>query len=836
MTEIQYSPRSKYLNHLKREEYIFNMFVLRKVLEMDYANVLTNLSSIKNLGKFDGIKTTFFENISSLTNDESIEQNGKGKFDLIAFQIKTQTRQISNPNERWYIDNLSIEENYDKYLDLLNDDGKLIILAGGEFMSINSSSLEFEVFDEAGYPSQSIFDLFPYNKFWTNCIKKVETVCEFSNSNDKSNFIVCLSNMEKEGMVYVSEEFSVMPSCFLSFTEKAIASNTIKKNRFINPDAEIRESKLVENLNAFANNFLDFSEINSGPNLNLALSESYQNLDFTNQFELNDLKKYGFYESTIKSFFSKYGPYKSVDPVIEDHTDFFGRDISLDFIHNIISYSNFTRFLMLVEKPAYFIMHSHHPIFKGTLEGDIDFLWMEKANVQSGKNISIKNIVCDLYIDSILSAQTIMLDSGTNMELCNYSFLEEEYHFYNDKNYDFIYLDLDLIEGNKKKDYIDHVLSNNIDQSGTVVIKFESSTIIEGYLIGFYNLINELIHHNGSFIIFLSLEQSDKMKILNTTASNLKPYLAYKTSRPIKKPDFSDDDLTSFWTLFDSAKFNSNDNSGEVLQHLKEIKETGEKTHKEVKNIRKNTNVLLSIEKIKASCDEEKVDGCIDKIIALIENQYKFNNIKSFDKLVKKWFDFWNSLEPLSKKFMSQSEFIYQSIESSKFEDYSPYVLYSCRALEYELLQKIFIKFHQYLDSNYPDKNKLFEYDSEKVKAKTIKDIESGMMKSFKDKILKNSPKYTLGDMRLILNLLPTKVKPKVSERYKALFALQEFNKFINDKIGEIPTVLIEKIELIISDYRNPSAHVGTIGKGKADSFRENYKELMNELIGLIDK
>ena len=128
MSDIQFSPRDRYLNDLVREEYIYTMFVLRKVLEMDYVNVLTNLSSIRNLGKFNGIKTTFFENISGLTNDKSIEKNGKGKFDLIAFQIKTQTRQISDPNERWYIDNLSIEENYDKYLDLLDDDGKLIIL------------------------------------------------------------------------------------------------------------------------------------------------------------------------------------------------------------------------------------------------------------------------------------------------------------------------------------------------------------------------------------------------------------------------------------------------------------------------------------------------------------------------------------------------------------------------------------------------------------------------------------------------------------------------------------------------------------------------------------
>ena len=43
---------------------------------------------------------------------------------------------------------------------------------------------------------------------------------------------------------------------------------------------------------------------------------------------------------------------------------------------------------------------------------------------------------------------------------------------------------------------------------------------------------------------------------------------------------------------------------------------------------------------------------------------------------------------------MTQSEFYIIQYNLQIFKDYSPFILYSCRALEYELLQKIFLAYH----------------------------------------------------------------------------------------------------------------------------------------------
>lgn len=267
-----------------------------------------------------------------------------------------------------------------------------------------------------------------------------------------------------------------------------------------------------------------------------------------------------------------------------------------------------------------------------------------------------------------------------------------------------------------------------------------------------------------------------------------------------------------------------------IRKDLKEIKKDGKDTKKVVLKIDRNIESLIEIEKIKLKFGSKDEDKCIDEILSIIEKKVEFNDVELFKNVVIKWFKSWDKLEPLSQEFMPQSEFLYNSIEKSKFTDYSPFILYYCRVLEFELLNKIFLKFHNYLDYNFTDKEKLFEYDSVGLKKSTIKDLESGMMKSFKLKILKNDAKYTLGEMRLILNILPTKTKQQGSERYKTLKALQELNYFINDNIGNIESEIIVKIENIIKKYRNPSAHIGTINKESADEFYSIYKTTMNDL------
>ena len=277
----------------------------------------------------------------------------------------------------------------------------------------------------------------------------------------------------------------------------------------------------------------------------------------------------------------------------------------------------------------------------------------------------------------------------------------------------------------------------------------------------------------------------------------------------------------------------SEDNFSFFRNTLNEIKKDGKETKQTVFKIDKNIDALLGIEKIKANCKNDQEDECIEQILTLIEKDFDFKNSNKYEKNVKTWFNFWDRLESLSQDFMSQSEFLYFSIESSDFKDYSPFVLYSCRALEYELLQKVFIAYHNYIDKKYSNKDLLFNYDKDKLDSSTIKDIESGQMSYFKRKF--KSPKYTLGDMRLILNLLPNKDKPDGSKRYQVLLALQELNIFINKKIGKIPSKLILNIKSITDNYRNPSAHIGVLEKKKADLFKKEYEKLMNDLLILFN-
>jgi hypothetical protein len=283
-----------------------------------------------------------------------------------------------------------------------------------------------------------------------------------------------------------------------------------------------------------------------------------------------------------------------------------------------------------------------------------------------------------------------------------------------------------------------------------------------------------------------------------------------------------------------------------ILSINKTVKDIKKETSL-IKDIKDDTTVIKEmlgkmmnqIKEIKslAKGNNESIEKSINKIFKIVEENSNINDIviTNYIPRIKRWFDFWDLLEKDSKLFMPRSEYLYDSIESSDFDDYSPFVLYYSRVLEVELFQKIFKKFGISIREKYDDVSSLFEYD-ENISKKTKEDIDSGMINSFKNKLQKNDSKYNLGDMRLILDLLPDSKNPNGSKRYQAINALKELNIFINDEIGGIPKELITKIQKLISEYRNPSAHVGIINKKEAKTFFENYKNLMNELIGLFNK
>ena len=207
-------------------------------------------------------------------------------------------------------------------------------------------------------------------------------------------------------------------------------------------------------------------------------------------------------------------------------------------------------------------------------------------------------------------------------------------------------------------------------------------------------------------------------------------------------------------------------------------------------------------------------------------------NLEACVKQVKTWFKHWDVIEDASRNTMPRAEFIYLQFKDLDFDDYAPFILYYCRVLEYELLTKIFHAFQKSMKSKFPEKNKqkeLIEND-EKVSNK-----KGSNQKLVFDKIFSSSNiKLALGDMRRVLNNLPSKDGSSGSKNYRDLKCFQELHSFINCELNfTIDKKMLEDIQNLVENYRNPCAHdiENKFNKSKADEFFLKFKNLFNQLI-----
>ena len=204
---------------------------------------------------------------------------------------------------------------------------------------------------------------------------------------------------------------------------------------------------------------------------------------------------------------------------------------------------------------------------------------------------------------------------------------------------------------------------------------------------------------------------------------------------------------------------------------------------------------------------------------------------RSFVNEETEWFKFWDKIEENTKTFMPGSEWLYENIKSSDFQDFSPFVLYYCRALENELLKKIFLSFHDHVNEMNDDELKsLFVWNKEGLNEKKLKEYDF-FYKTFKTNIENNRDNYNLGFIRETLSILPSIKKPKGSERFKRSPLIIEFNNFLSLKMRRIENDTLERLRCIIKDYRNKSAHVGIIDDNQGLHFYNEFKLLLNKII-----
>lgn len=245
------------------------------------------------------------------------------------------------------------------------------------------------------------------------------------------------------------------------------------------------------------------------------------------------------------------------------------------------------------------------------------------------------------------------------------------------------------------------------------------------------------------------------------------------------------------------------------------------KLQKEIKSLSDHIISLKKLMNLDESCDEDRVEEFIEKMGNWITDSIakQSTSLGRYISEVCSWLEGWDQLDSASKAFLPQAELLYEHIAKTDSKDYSPFIIQYCRALENELLKKLFISYTLDFHNRINNPEGFLKTDLSDVKNKTFK---------FAQYVRKRSNKYTLGDMNFIMSL--TKVDGNTLRESKLLQDFRDFTiKYFNESI--VDTKFISQINKITEDFRNKSAHPYILEFEVAKKCREQVRSCLNELI-----
>jgi len=241
-------------------------------------------------------------------------------------------------------------------------------------------------------------------------------------------------------------------------------------------------------------------------------------------------------------------------------------------------------------------------------------------------------------------------------------------------------------------------------------------------------------------------------------------------------------------------------------------------------------SISKQISKIQESVEE--LDDRVDQIFNVLEKEIetllesKKFSLAQYKRKVTEWFDYWIALEEASKDIMPGAEYLLEKIDETDI-DYSPFIIYYCKALELELLEKIFRNWRKYFRDN-PPQFDISKWDSKGLSVKKENDYALTNLKLVG--FLNQDKKLTLGDMRMILSFVFDN-----SNRVVRIPSLKLFQEFLQTSTLSIKKEDLEIIKKIV-DYRNAAAHIELIKKEHGHSFYTSFKILMNNLFNSLEQ
>jgi len=227
---------------------------------------------------------------------------------------------------------------------------------------------------------------------------------------------------------------------------------------------------------------------------------------------------------------------------------------------------------------------------------------------------------------------------------------------------------------------------------------------------------------------------------------------------------------------------------------------------------------------------EDKISRLNQKLEEQISNlHFEQKQIDTYIKEIKNWFDYYDLLESKSQKYLPEAEYIFDQISKLDNPDYSPFILQYCRALENELLIKIFRAYVQSLINRNIDFEKQFAWDlGKKDSGKQNDENTFRLSKHIQKCLTKNNEEwfFELGSMEVNLRYLTGRTIEKSP-------LLQDLKEFVLDRFEKelLNIEYLDEIKTIIRDYRNQSAHPNLMDTEKATTFHKQMKECLINLM-----
>jgi len=234
------------------------------------------------------------------------------------------------------------------------------------------------------------------------------------------------------------------------------------------------------------------------------------------------------------------------------------------------------------------------------------------------------------------------------------------------------------------------------------------------------------------------------------------------------------------------------------------------------------TDQVLSLKRrlnIGEDASEERVEDAVAEIEKWVGELITGQSTAaaSYAGLVRAWAVGYSKLHANSRAFLEQAEFLFAAINHAMGDDYSPFILQYCKALENELLAKLFATYTDDVHTRFTD-----------VRAFLNVDLRPGETKKFAQAVKDAKKTYTLGEMAVVMRLVddsqPIFHQSPLLQDFRH-YCLTYFN------VNIVERAYLDQINRINTDFRRKAAHPYVLIGQDAVQCREQLRACLNDFI-----